>query len=334
MKRVFLALPVAAAVAAAIRKRLKRKKLAKRLEVVERLDSAQIVVTSSDDIGTLPERLPESVELLQLVDCGGGLRYRGAPNLTITNASSFYASQVATLAWSIVHERSRMRQAFGTELIQLGLVGVGNVGRSLLQQLYVSNAIPIYSSNAIPNAEYQKAESARRIFGLDRVVVKDFRTRYRHFFDSFLQTPSELIDFGLRWMPLDQLLSTSDVVVVAVHRGPTADPLLGERETRLLDPRAWVVDVSENGVVDPSAFTTHLDLITGGEDHIDPTESGASDQLLSGPVHMRVSSAMRERTCKEVAKFVGWNLRRFARGRWLHAVEPVARGSSAGECGR
>ena len=325
MKRVYLALPTADAVAIAIRKRLKRKKCARRLEVVNELESAQVVVTSTADIVTLPEVLPESVELLQLIDCGGGLRYRDAPGLTINNASSFYASQVAALAWSIVHERSRMRQAFGSELLQLGLIGLGNVGlMSLIRQQFD----PFSIERPFP-------------FRLDRFVVNDIRTRYRDIVDRWREFDSwrehgQATHVGPFWMPLDQLLSTSDVVVVAVHRGPTADPLLGERETRLLDPRAWLVDVSEEGVVDPTAFAKQLvvDFATGGEDDIDPTESGASDQLLNGPVYMRVSGDILERTPKEVAKFVGWNLRQCARGRTTYnRVRHVADGNSRGECG-
>ena len=63
MKRVYLALPTADAVAIAIRKRLKRKKSAKRLKVVGDLEAAQVVVTSTADIKSLPKRLPPKVNL-------------------------------------------------------------------------------------------------------------------------------------------------------------------------------------------------------------------------------------------------------------------------------
>ena len=75
-------------------------------------------------------------ELLQLVYCGGGLRYRDAPNRTKSNASRFYVAEVASRAWSIERERSQMRQDFTTELLQPGLVGFGNVGMmSLIRRL-------------------------------------------------------------------------------------------------------------------------------------------------------------------------------------------------------
>ena len=323
MKRVYLALPASDAMEAAIRKRLKRKKLAKQLEIVDELESAQVVVTSSDDIGTLPECLPASVELLQLIDCGGGQRYRDAPNLTITNAFDLYEVEIMMFASEVVHELSELRHAFGAESLQLGLVGLGRLGVSLLKMLAESTD------------RHHDDSSDPMNFQPGSVVVNDIRTPPQGAMTA-LQKLFGASDISVRRMSLDQLLSTSDVVVVAVYHGPTADPLLGDREARLLDSRAWVVDVSENGVVDPSAFVSlkqYVSRLMDGEDSIDPDEPGASDRLRAGPVYVRVEDAVREKLAifgidterdpKDIAKFVGWNLRRFSRGKSINEVEHV-----------
>lgn len=302
MKRVYLALPTADAVAGAIRKRLKRKKSAKRLKVVKRLDSAHVVVTSSGDIGTLPERLPESVELLQLIDCGGGQRYRDAPNLTITNASNLLDTDIATVSLCVVIDAAmEFRQCDESRLLQLGIVGLGNLARETLDMLFQSIETLI------------TRDSIERPYHLDRVAVSDIRTpRQGHL--HHLQHRFSRFGIAVRRVTLDQLLSTSDIVIVSVHHGPTADPLIGRREARLLDPKSWVIDASEERVVDPSAFDS-------------------LDQGRPLPTYMRVDEIPRDRFASlcvnlgddpdEIANYVGWNLRRFDKGQPILTVEHV-----------
>ena len=281
------------------------------------------MVTSSDDIGTLPERLPDSVELLQLIDCGGGQRYRDAPGLTISNASDLYGTEVALFALQAVFEMSRLRRSFGTDLLQLGLVGLGKLGVSLLDKF------------AEITVEHREGTTGGVNFHMGSVVVNDIRKPPQDVMTA-LQELFGATDISVRRMSLDQILSTSDVVVVAVHHGPTADPLLSDRKARLLDQRAFVVDVSESGVVDQSAFISlkqYVYRLTGGGDSIDPDAQGASDRLRSGPVYVRVEDALREELAelgfdtesdtKQIAKFVGLNLRRYAKGRTIHTVEHV-----------
>ena len=323
MKRVYLALPSADVVAAAIRKRLKRKKLAKHLKIVDELESAQVVVTSSDDIGTLPERLPESVELLQLIDCGGGLRYRDAPNLTISNAFDLYESQIVLLMSLLVHESGRIRRDLGYGLLQLGLIGLGNVGTSFLSLLAGYTAKHIGDS------------SSQRPFHLGCIAVNDVRTPRKRTVDA-LRKKFSRSEVSVRQIPLDLLLSTSDVVAVAVHHGPSADPLLGESEARLMDPMAWVIDASEKGVVDRSAFTSLQQFrswITDREYEVDIAYFGESNRMRSGPVYVPVVETVKtrlmeldvniEQSPKSIARFICRNLRRFNRGKSINEVEHV-----------
>ena len=301
MKRVYLALPTADAVAVAIRKRLKRKKSATRLKVVDEIESAQVVVTSTNDIGTLPEQLPESVELLQLIDCGGGQRYRDAPGLTISNASNLMDDMVGPAVLTLVIEAGREKDEIigRRRSLHIGFVGLGNVFGAFVSTIFAySEALSRWRSGYA-----QVSLSINDIHTPPRGIVKDLQKR--------------LYQVGIILLrePLDELLSTCDVVVVAVHRGPSADPLLGAKEAELLRPHSWVIDVSEAGVVDPSAF--------------DPIE-------LRGPLptYIRVdevpASQWEERIgadlvqpAKVLAKFIDWNLREFDKSRRVREVEHV-----------
>ena len=301
MKRVYLALPASDAMEAAIRKRLKRKKLAKQLEIVDELESAQVVVTSSDDIGTLPERLPASVQLLQLIDCGGGQRYRDAPNLTISNATGLFDTGVATAAFFVtLHAASEIRQEDSDEPLQLGIIGLGNLARELLDVMVEAFGGLI-------------GKPLGRHLRFNRIVICDIRTPGQGLMQD-LGRRFAAYDVSVRRVSLDQLLSTSDVVFVAAHHGPTADPLLGDREVRLLDPNSRVIDVSEKGVVDPSAFKRDL---RGA-----PTPVYVSfDDVPRAP--FAAKGIFIDVPPKFIAKLVGLHLRRFDKGESIPTVEHV-----------
>lgn len=331
MKRVYLALPTDDGVAEAIRERLKRRKSAKHLEVVDELTSAQVVVTSTAHIESLPERLPESVELLQLTDCGGALRYRDAPGLTISNASHLFAFDVSAIVAFLTSGSGYQIRRDGTKgWLQLGVIGLGRVGREFLDLL-------------VNDAAAEPGPPDSNPFELDKVVICDIRTpiqghlgKLRHSFST--------VGISVRRVTLDQLVSTSDIVLVAAHHGPTADPLLGARESRLLDERAWVIDASERGVVDQSAFDPvtrdmRFELLNASkwvklvaeEEAIDQYARDFVDAERGRPTYVRVDEIPRLRSTKlgvnirgpaqRVARYVAWNLRRFDRGKAITAVE-------------
>lgn len=331
MKRVYLALDTAEPVAAAIRERLRRRKSVKHLEVVDELSSAQVVVTSSADVETLPDRLPESVELLQLTDCGGGLRYRDAPNLTISSASRLFSFDVSAIAAILtVNAAYEIRQDSTKGWLQLGVIGSGRLGGEFLGLLAKNSALEFELHDDQP-------------FDLDRVVICDIRTPIQGRLES-LRRSFMPVGMSARRMTLDQLLSTSDIVLVAAHHGPTADPLLGERESRLLDPRAWVIDASEFGVVDQSAFAPVTREMRGALVNARTWMRYVSEIEAIGPSERDVASGQRGRPnyvrvdeipwrmaahlgvnimgpAQRVAKYVAWNLRRFDRGKPITTVE-------------
>ena len=85
---------------------------------------------------------------------------------------------------------------------------------------------------------------ARRGHGFGMTVVHHSRTRGNH----------ELS----RWLPLDELLATADVV--SIHLPITAETrgLIGERELCLMKPTATLVNTGRGAIVDEEALVTAL----------------------------------------------------------------------------
>ena len=61
---------------------------------------------------------------------------------------------------------------------------------------------------------------------------------------------------GARRSSRDMLMSRSDIIFIAVHHGPTSDPLLTTRDLRLLDSGATIINLSDQKVVDHQAIKT------------------------------------------------------------------------------
>ena len=305
MKRVFLALDSHGSVRSAIRKRMKRKKFAKHLKVVKKLKSADVVVTSTEDIKSLPESLPPSVQLLQLTDCGGGQRFQHARDIRISNASLLYDTPVRVASMiAIIDAGEQARHSTDKRMLQLGIVGLGNVG------------IDIMLHTAKHLIEQSSAVSRLKLLPLDSIVVNDFDVTSEKL-RSVQQALSE-VDVSIRPADFDELLATSDIVVLAVHRGPTADPLLGAREVDLLSAHSWVIDLSEKGVVDRSAFDA--------KDNGNPMPSYVRvAEIPRSELKRKIGSDLKMAP-KLIAKFTGLNLRLFAKGRRIREVEiPDAR---------
>ena len=85
---------------------------------------------------------------------------------------------------------------------------------------------------------------ARRARGFDMTVIHHSRTRR----DDELS----------RWVPLDELLRTADIVSVHTPLTPETRGLIGERELGLMKPTAVLVNTSRGPVVDQVALAAAL----------------------------------------------------------------------------
>ena len=225
----------------ALRQRLTRKKMAKRFKLVKDLKSAKMVVTSTADLKSLPKKLPSKIRLLQLTDCGGAQRYLGASKLEIANATRLFEKVIAPATLDVLRTAgAEVQRSSDRRSLELGIVGLGNIGYQILQWLDVF-------------LKSQEQGKRPRELPFDSIAINEYRSlvegercRLRNEFDRS--------GTSIRWDSLLRTLFTSNIVIVAVHRGPTADPLIGAQEAGLIDPNSWLIDLSEEGVVDQSAF--------------------------------------------------------------------------------
>lgn len=102
------------------------------------------------------------------------------------------------------------------------------------------------------------------IVGLGEVgseVVKKVTATGNNAVVADMRTPRAgvLTQLGVRRNTLDLLISGSDVVSLHVHAGPTASPLISDREINLMDTDAVLINTSHSSVVDESAVLTALE---------------------------------------------------------------------------
>jgi glyoxylate reductase len=113
---------------------------------------------------------------------------------------------------------------------------------------------------------------ARRASGFSMVVHHTSRQRR----DSELST----------WMPLDELLSTSDLVAVTVSLNPSSTRLIADGELSLMKPSAILVNTSRGQVVDQAALAESLrtgKLRAAALDVFEQEPIGADHPLLNVP---------------------------------------------------
>ncbi|MBV8083507.1 MAG: lactate dehydrogenase [Chloroflexi bacterium] len=89
------------------------------------------------------------------------------------------------------------------------------------------------------------AEIAKRLQAFDAEVV-------------YYQRHRAIDERGVRYLPFDELLSTSDVVVLSVPMAPSTRQLIGQPQLALMRPEALLVNVSRGPVVDEQALVQAL----------------------------------------------------------------------------
>lgn len=66
------------------------------------------------------------------------------------------------------------------------------------------------------------------------------------------------ISLGIRYLPLDDLLSVSDYVVLVIPHSPESEGLVGARELARMKPSATLINVGRGGLVDEEALIAAL----------------------------------------------------------------------------
>lgn len=182
---------------------------------------AEIVIADTPTIDFDLTTLPQTVRYLQIIDCGPGEPHASDHNIIVANASSLLASNAANQAIQLWQEIANQSQD-GTKNVVAGIIGFGTLG-------------------------YQIGRQLSQISQLDtQIWINDIRTPRQQ---SFQQV-------GARRSSLDMLLSTSHIIFIAIHPGPTSKPLLTHRELRLLTTNSTIINLSAPEVVDKTAIQT------------------------------------------------------------------------------
>jgi D-3-phosphoglycerate dehydrogenase len=146
------------------------------------------------------------------------------------------------------------------------------------------------------------------------------------------RSPAE--EYGAQHQELDDLLSTSDIVVVVVALTPDTYHLLDERRLALLPRGAHVVHAARGPVVDQRALLSAVDsgrLAGAALDVFDP-EPPAPDDVVRGHPEVLLSSHVAgatRQTWERVVRLVADNLDAATSGRpvrhVVNQVDPVVR---------
>ncbi len=176
------------------------------------IDDAHMIVASTEAITESMSPLPSEVRFIQLLDCGSGSQFTQENDLTVLNASPVLSRSVANWALS---EMRRFFQSHSIDIRQsaIGVIGLGTLGAEIISGIRADKAITVYAS--------------------------DVRTPRQQLMDNL----------KVRRMTLDLLLSKCNIVFIALHHGPTADPLLSARELRLVSDDTLIINPSDPRVV-------------------------------------------------------------------------------------
>ncbi len=184
--------------------------------------STRLRVGASTIIGT------ESIDVEAATDLGIAIGYGAAPENMLGVAEAVVMLTAALLKnlpakWNAVSSGGWRVDDPGHMVMNrtVGLVGLGNIGRA----------------------------AARRLQGWECNIVGA---------DPFV-SPEDAASFGVKLVPLDELMSLSDVVSVMVTLSDSNHHLIGEHELSLMKPESYLINTSRGPCVDEAALIKALD---------------------------------------------------------------------------
>ena len=276
-------------------------------------DATAMVCVSGDQLdASFMERCP-AMRLLAVISAGydsvdvAAARQRG---LVVTNTPGVLHETVADLTFGLILA-ARRRLVEGDRLVRAGGWTQSDY-RLLFAQDVHGARLGIVGYGEIGRAV------ARRAVGFGMSIVHHTRTRRDDAVSS--------------WLPLDELLRTSDIVSLHVPLGVATRGMIGERELRLMRPTATLVNTARGAIVDETALVRALHegwIGSAGLDvqAVEPNPDPA-DPLLMAPncvVLPHIGSAT-EATRGAMVDLAVDNVLRFLGGRPVLTLIPELRG--------
>ena len=157
----------------------------------------------------------------------------------------WYANNVKAGLWK--KEQDRKIDVFELEGKTLGIIGMGNIGRQVAR----------------------------------RAAAFDLELQY---YDKYHPlTPVEEETMGIKAVPMDTLLETSDIVSTHVPLTRETYGMIGKRELELMKPTGVVINTSRGGVIDETALAEALisgTISAAGLDVMEHEPPDPNDPLL------------------------------------------------------
>jgi phosphoglycerate dehydrogenase-like enzyme len=157
----------------------------------------------------------------------------------------FYANNVKAGRWK--QEQDRRIDVYELEGKTLGIIGMGNIGRQVAR----------------------------------RAAAFDLELQY---YDKYHPlTPVEEETMGIKAVPMDTLLQTSDIVSTHVPLTRETYGMIGKRELELMKPTSVVINTSRGGVIEETALAEALisgTIAAAGLDVMEHEPPDAGDPLL------------------------------------------------------
>ena len=157
----------------------------------------------------------------------------------------WYANNVKAGRWK--EEQDRKIDVFELEGKTLGIIGMGNIGRQVAR----------------------------------RAAAFDLELQY---YDKYHPlTPVEEETMGIKAVPMDTLLETSDIVSVHVPMTRGTYGMIGKRELELMKPTGVVINTSRGGIIDEEALAEALvsgTISAAGLDVMEHEPPDPNDPLL------------------------------------------------------
>ncbi len=185
-----------------------------------------------------------------------GVMVVNAPTSNIISAAELTIGHILSLARHIPAAHASLaagewkRSKYtGTELYEktVGIIGLGRIGALIAARL--------------------------QAFGVDIVAYDPYVTDVR------------AQQLGVRLLPLDKLLATSDFVTIHMPKTPETTGMIGAKQLKAMKKTAFVVNVARGGLVDEKALAAALKAgeIAGAGIDVFTTEPPTDDSLTSLP---------------------------------------------------
>ena len=211
-------------------------------ELIDRLNSANIALVGACKISTEVLNHLNHLQMISIATTGyDNIDIQAAfnKNIIVTNVPNYAGVSVAELVFGLILAfirkipqanesiKAGIWNRMGLQGIDLwgrvlGIVGVGSIGRNLIQMAQ-GFSMKVVATTANPSTK-------------------------------------RAVKLGVEFLGLDDLLKISDIVVISIPLTPKTYKLIGEKQLRLMKQSAILVNVSRGEIIDETALLNALEM--------------------------------------------------------------------------